>query len=93
MRNNLADNPERLREVVQREGAQLVDTPDPDKIDFRSCDQCAHLFVCDIAKHTATMLASQYDEKHQPFKYQNLAKICTFFQLRTGEITQGLATK
>lgn len=87
----LEDNPNLLREMARREGRESPELADISKVDFKSCDLCSHLLVCDMAKHVAGMIAGQYPEDKAPVKYQDLAKICSMFQLKTSMKTKELA--
>ena len=94
MRQQLPDE-----NTARREG-QFIEGPKFENTDFRKCALCAHNPTCDILKMNARFIAQNYDvEKHSkenptiPFEYNDLAKVCNFFQYKTGTKTEELLRK
>lgn len=92
MRRTLEDN--------LRDSGQYIELPKVENVDFRKCGMCSHNKTCDILKENARFISQNYDgEKHTkenptiPFQYMDLAKICNFFEYKSGSKTEELLRK
>jgi hypothetical protein len=99
MRHYNRDREEIGENLARREG-QYLETPKAEDLDFRTCSMCTHKYTCDILKESARFISQNYDEENHkedhptiPFKYDQLAKICNFFEFKPGSKSEELFRK
>jgi hypothetical protein len=67
-----------VRESWTKQGRRMIseiDTPSP------SCLKCNHFFVCKIAANMFPMMEQMFPDKdNQPFKAEEIAKLCTLYE-------------
>jgi hypothetical protein len=69
-------------------------------VDFRTCAMCSHNKVCYPLMENAAMISQKYNvEQHTkenptiPWHWTDLAKICNFFEYKSGSKTEELMRK